>query len=264
MRTFVSLMLISVLAFAHCGALGARESGGKPGSVVESRTPARDEVHRSRVLSRLTPGQVDDARRQTKLSEPPGFQDAQTPTVEIAAKWADLQSRIQSEEKTLAACRTDSSSCSPAARRFLQIVELGRQRQGRARLGEVNRAINTGIRAASDWAQYDVDDFWSSPLETLSSGGGDCEDYAILKYVALRELGIAEGDLRFLVVDHARRRTLHAVLAVRLGEEWLILDNLTMIMANSADARNYYRPLFVLDHRNLMRRHEHSGTAPLS
>jgi hypothetical protein len=40
------------------------------------------------------------------------------------------------------------------------------------------------------------------------------------------------------------------VVAVHLGEEWLILDNSTLIMANSNDA-GHYRPLFVLDHRGV-------------
>ena len=40
------------------------------------------------------------------------------------------------------------------------------------------------------------------------------------------------------------------MVAVHLGEEWLILDNSTLIMANANDAR-HYRPLFVLDHRRV-------------
>jgi len=80
-----------------------------------------------------------------------------------AAKWRDVLARIDSEEETLAACRASLDACSPAARRLLQLVELGRQRAGRARLGEINRAVNLSIRAASDWSQYGVDDFWSAP-----------------------------------------------------------------------------------------------------
>jgi len=184
------------------------------------------------------------------LSEPPGLQRAEASTTDISAKWADLQSRIQSEEETLAACRAGSADCPAAARQFLQIVELGRQREGRARLGEINRAVNLSIRPVDDGVQYGVADFWSTPLATLGAGAGDCEDYAIVKYVALRELGIAPDDLRILIVHNPRRRTNHAVLAVHLGEEWLILDNRTLIMVNSADAR-HYRPLFVLDHRGV-------------
>ena len=157
-------------------------------------------------------------------------------TSDVSAKWADLQSRIQSEQETLAACRAGATNCPAAARRFLQIVELGRQHEGRARLAAINRSVNFSIKPVSDWAQYGVDDFWSAPLVTLSAGAGDCEDYAVVKYVALREAGIAPDDLRLLIVYYPRRRTNHVVVAVHLGEEWLILDNLTLIMVNSSDA----------------------------
>ena len=163
-----------------------------------------------------------------------------------AAKWRAVLARIDAEEETLAACRASPDACSPAARRLLQLVELGRQREGRARLGEINRAVNLSIRPTSDWTQYGVDDFWSAPLATIEKGAGDCEDYAILKYLALRETGISPDDLRLLIVSYPRRRTMHVVLAVRLDEEWLLLDNLTMVMVNSLEATQY-RPLIALD-----------------
>ena len=164
-----------------------------------------------------------------------------------AAKWRAVLARIDSEEETLAACRANLNACSPAARRLLQLVELGRQRAGRARLGEINRAVNLSIRAASDWSQYGVEDFWSAPLATIEKGAGDCEDYAILKYLALREAGISPDDLRLLIVSYPRRRTIHALLAVHLDQEWLLLDNLTMVMVNSLEATQY-RPLIALDY----------------
>ena len=164
-----------------------------------------------------------------------------------AAKWREVLARIDSEEETLAACRADLDACSPSARRLLQLVELGRQRAGRARLGEINRAVNLTIRATSDWSQYGIDDFWSAPLATIEKGAGDCEDYAILKYLALREAGISPDDLRLLIVSYPRRRTIHAILAVRLDGEWLLLDNLTMVMVNSLEATQY-QPLIALDY----------------
>jgi predicted transglutaminase-like cysteine proteinase len=164
-----------------------------------------------------------------------------------AAKWREVLARFDSEEETLAACRANLDACSPAARRLLQLVELGRQRAGRARLGEINRAVNLSIRATSDWSQYGVDDFWSAPLATIEKGAGDCEDYAILKYLALREAGINPDDLRLLIVSYPRRRTIHAILAVRLDGEWLLLDNLTMVMVNSLEATQY-QPLIALDY----------------
>jgi predicted transglutaminase-like cysteine proteinase len=90
-----------------------------------------------------------------------------------AAKWRDVLARIDSEEETLAACCASLDACSPAARRLLQLVELGRQRAGRARLGEINRAVNLSIKATSDRSQYGVDDFWSAPLATIEKGAGE-------------------------------------------------------------------------------------------
>ena len=66
---------------------------------------------------------------------------------EVPARWAELQSRILADEKALAACGTFDGPCSKAAQRLLSIVELGRKREGRARLGWINRAINLGYQA---------------------------------------------------------------------------------------------------------------------
>jgi predicted transglutaminase-like cysteine proteinase len=168
----------------------------------------------------------------------------------VSASWADLQSRFLSDEETLAACRSGAIGCSQAAERFLSIVELGRKYQERARLGWINRAVNLRIKPMSDWTQYGFIDFWASPLQTLASGAGDCEDYAIVKYAALRELGIAPRDLRLVIVQDSMRQTQHAVLAVREENEWLILDNRTMVMLAAEQARHYY-PLFVMDYRGV-------------
>src|SRR5436190_707965 len=129
----------------------------------------------------------------------------------LSTKWLELQSRIITEQDMLAACRSGDGNCSAAARRFLSIVELGRMREGRARLGEINRAVNLSIKPVSDLAQYGIADYWSAPLATLGVGAGDCEDYAVVKYAALRELGVDPDDLRLVVVSDIKRKTLHAV-----------------------------------------------------
>jgi predicted transglutaminase-like cysteine proteinase len=246
---------LTLAAGALAGALttsaimGRQDS--KPGTTALE--PVRNEtvVHwKVRRIALLTPSPKDHDQEHTVIREPFDLQLTEALPNEVSAKWADLQSRIRSEEETLTACRAGSSECPAAARRFLQIIELGRQHHGRARLGVVNRAVNLSIKPASDRAQYGVDDFWAAPLATLGAGAGDCEDYAIVKYVALREAGIVPSDLRLMIVRDTKRKTDHAVLAVRLGEEWLILDNRTLIMVSADDARQYY-PLFVLDHRGV-------------
>ena len=135
-----------------------------------------------------------------------------------------------------AACRRPRFSFSPSS-------TPRRAREGRARLGEINRAINLAIRPMSDLAQYGEIDVWSSPLVTFAHGAGDCEDYAIAKFVALRLAGISPDDLRIVVMRDTIRGEDHAVAAARLDGHWLTLDNRRMAMVEDAYVRNY-RPTF--------------------
>jgi len=171
----------------------------------------------------------------------------------LREKWLGVERKLDDERVQLALCDGDRENCvSPAALQLLAIVDNARAREGRARLGEINRAINLAIRPMSDMAQYGQIDVWSSPLVTLAHAAGDCEDYAIAKYVALRLAGIAADDLRLVVLHDIVRGEDHAVAAARLDSHWLMLDNNRMAMIEDADIRNY-RPLFVLDERGVMR-----------
>ena len=168
-------------------------------------------------------------------------------------KWLGVQRRLDDEMVQLALCEGDRDGCvSPAALRFLDIVDAARSRDGRARLGEINRAFNLSIKATSDLAQHGEADVWSSPLATLERSGGDCEDYAIAKFVALRRAGIAPDDLRIVVMHDTVRGEDHAVAAARLDGRWLMLDNRRMAMIADADIRNY-RPTFVIGQYGVMR-----------
>jgi len=168
-------------------------------------------------------------------------------------KWLGVQRRLDDEMVQLALCEGDRDGCvSPAALKFLDIVDAARLRDGRARLGEINRAINLAIRATSDLAQHGQIDVWSSPLATLARGGGDCEDYAIAKFVALRRAGIAADDLRIVIMQDTIHGEYHAVAATRLDGRWLTLDNRRMAMAEDSDVRNF-RPAFVIDQQGVMR-----------
>ena len=158
-----------------------------------------------------------------------------THTGPLAARWRILQPLLAREHAMVAHCRADASACTPAAERFASIVTAGAARSGIARLGEINRAVNLAIRPMSDQAQYGVPDIWASPLMTFGSGAGDCEDYAIAKFVALREAGMAAEDVRLVVVRNLPAHEDHMVAAARVDGRWLILDNRTMRLVADAD-----------------------------
>lgn len=171
----------------------------------------------------------------------------------VQQKWLSVQRRLDDELVQLALCDGDRDGCvSPAALKLLALVDAARAREGRARLGEINRAVNLSIKAVSDLAQYGEIDVWTSPLVTFGRGAGDCEDYAIAKLVGLRLAGIAPEDLRIVIVRDSARGEDHAIAAARLDGRWLTLDNRRMAMVEDVDARNY-RPLFVLDDSGAMR-----------
>jgi predicted transglutaminase-like cysteine proteinase len=68
-------------------------------------------------------------------------------------------------------------------------------------------------------------DYWQSAFETVATGVGDCEDYAIAKYVALRALDVPAEQLEF-TVGKLQNRGAHAVLLARTPEGPRLLDNL--------------------------------------
>jgi predicted transglutaminase-like cysteine proteinase len=214
----------------------------EPGPTHDSTTTALPQLASLSLPERNT--HISPSREPFDL---PAMNEAEGDT---PAKWSELRARILADERILAACATPNSPCPDAARRFLSVIELGRQHNGRARLGWINRAVNLGVRATNDWAQYGAIDFWASPLQTFASGAGDCEDYAIAKYVALRHLGIASDDLRLLIVLDTIRQAQHAIVAVRHGDQWLALDNRTMALLDVGQSRSYH-PLFVMDDRGV-------------
>ena len=135
-------------------------------------------------------------------------------------------------------------------RRLLAIVDEGCARSGRARIGVINRAINLAIIPTSDLVQWGVVDRWSAPLETFTTRRGDCEDYAIAKYVALQAAGVAPEDIELVVVRNTDTSENHAVVAVRLDGTWVILDNRRLALVPAREIR-HATPLFVIDEQGV-------------
>jgi predicted transglutaminase-like cysteine proteinase len=203
----------------------------------------------------LAAGTLDSFRPSelaTRSAEPFGLFASTLSWGGLREKWLGVERRLDDERVQLALCDGDRDRCaSPAALKFLAIVDNAKIREGRARLGEINRAVNLSIRSMSDMAQHGAIDVWSSPLVTFSAGAGDCEDYAIAKFVALQQAGISPDDLRIVIMRDAIRGEDHAVAAARLDGHWLMLDNRRMAMIEDADVRNY-QPLFVIDQNGVM------------
>ena len=186
------------------------------------------------------------------VAEPFGLKTIPISNGDVLTKWRGVEADISAESTILARCRVSAERCPSVAKAFLAIIAAGAKEKGRARIGVINRAINLAIRPMSDLAQWGVIDRWSAPLDTFTTGRGDCEDYAIAKYVALREAGIAEADVRLVILRDLATKQDHAVVSVRLddsasgGGGWIVLDNrwLTLVEDNEMPR---IAPMFVLD-----------------
>ena len=92
-----------------------------------------------------------------------------------------------------------------------------------SQLDAVNRYMNK-VRFIPDLRNYRQNDYWASPVEFMKNGG-DCEDYAIAKYMSLRALGVPDEWMRIIVLMDTAKRQGHAVLVVATDAGLMMLDN---------------------------------------
>ena len=155
-----------------------------------------------------------------------GTSEFRAASLDALPKWQRVLGQIEREQATYRACARASEACpSRAAVAWQSVVRSQLGRPSIDQLQAVNRFLNDWRYKADD-QNYGRRDHWATPLEFLRYSG-DCEDYAIAKYVTLRQLGFAPEQLRVVVVRDVVRDLAHAVLAVYLDDEVYILDNLT-------------------------------------
>ena len=96
----------------------------------------------------------------------------------------------------------------------------------------VNAFFDEHIQYATDDVVFKEKDYWATPSELFGHSRGDCEDYAIAKYVALLHLGIDSSKLRLIYVKakigRSRVTQAHMVLGYydSPSSDPLVLDSL--------------------------------------
>lgn len=126
----------------------------------------------------------------------------------------------------------DSGAASVAAWRDVLSQTAGQS--DAVKLRRVNDFFNRRIRFGDDSDIWGKPDYWATPLETLGRAQGDCEDFAIAKYVTLKLLGVAPEKLRLTYVKariggpQSTVVQAHMVLSYYPApdDEPLVLDNL--------------------------------------
>lgn len=96
-----------------------------------------------------------------------------------------------------------------------------------AQLAGVNDFFNQ-LDFVDDLDIWHVEDYWATPVEFLGVGRGDCEEFALAKYLTLRELGMPDDQLRLHYVKYVPYDQFHMVLswAAQPQQMPVILDNI--------------------------------------
>lgn len=134
-----------------------------------------------------------------------------------------------------------------AKNRFLfmnKTLEELRDKSDLEKLEGVNDFFNN-VRYSSDMKIYGMKDYWATPWEFLGRDKGDCEDYVIAKYFALKHLGIDPKKLYFSYVKSRRFKEPHMVLTYFETPKSipLVLDN-TNFKIFPADQRRDLVPVY--------------------
>jgi predicted transglutaminase-like cysteine proteinase len=117
----------------------------------------------------------------------------------------------------------------------------------RAQIDAINTFVNNHPYVA-DLVNWGTEDYWETPREFLDRNG-DCEDYAIAKFLSLRYLGFSNDALRIVVLQDLNLRIHHAILAVYLDGEILALDN-QIKAAISTERIRHYKPIYSINEQS--------------
>lgn len=111
-------------------------------------------------------------------------------------------------------------------------------------LSAVNEYMNKSTYIV-DPVNWGIPDHWATPDEFFLKDG-DCEDYAISKYVTLKRLGVDPENMRLVILQDENLRVAHAVLAVNLEGSYYILDNqVDSVLPH--DKILHYRPVYSIN-----------------
>lgn len=192
-------------------------------------------------------GQIQDATTRIalvqnsvqKIAHHPkifGSTEKRSTSLKAFTKWTDMFKRFNAS--------LNSNSGGAEISKFRQDLQALRNLPLNQMVTRVNSMMNAK-RYVTDNANYGQNDYWATPVEFFKRGG-DCEDFAIAKYTALKALGVPESRLRIAIVQDMQKNIPHAVLIVYTDQGPMLLDN-QIKTAKRVDRVKHYKPIFSIN-----------------
>ncbi len=172
-----------------------------------------------------------------------GYAETQSKNIQKFIKWREVVKRNSYQmDSDISSCVRNELAC--------KLVEWRIYLSGIQSLSHLDKiyAINNYVNSfpyIRDEKSSEVRDSWATPLEFFSRGG-DCEEFAIAKYFSLIFVGFQKESLRIVVVKDVLLNVYHAVLAVKINNRIIIMDNQIKNPTNHIVIK-HYMPLYSIN-----------------
>lgn len=158
-------------------------------------------------------------------------------------RWQKVMARFAQQEHSPDSACAAGANCPPEV--WKRTVAELKTLPLRARVEKVNDIFNRVPYVPAEVNWHDVA-YWETPYEFLARGG-QCQDYAIAKYLALLESGVPEQNLRFVVVHDNTVQLDHAITVVDVDGDALALDNQMTSVVPTQSLQLRYSPYYALN-----------------
>ncbi len=203
------------------------------GFAKKSHAAGISDVPSRLVLASVDADAINDIRSYPKLF---GAKEKRSKNLKAFTKWEQMFDRFDralskpSNQGVIKALQNELSSFKSSS-----VYDMAR---------DVNAMMNKKkyIVDSKNWGKSD---YWATPIEFMARGG-DCEDFAIAKYAALRALGVPENRMRIAIVQDEIKNMPHAILIVYSEKGPMVLDNQIKEM-RSAKRISHYKPIYSIN-----------------
>lgn len=174
------------------------------------------------------------------------YKEVRQSDIKYLSQWVSVLERHITDDVPEGNC-TESFFNRCHLKEWFSFLESIKNLPPQKQINAVNRYANKKSYVL-DIANYGMEDYWAIVKEFLYNGG-DCEDYAITKFFSLKWLGVSPDIFRIVILQDTNLRIPHAVLAVSINNDILIMDNQSQEVLSHKQIVHYV-PLFSVDEKN--------------
>ena len=175
-----------------------------------------------------------------------GYQEIQKQDLTLFPQWLSVLERQVLNLSDSKSCKsTQFNQCH--LRQWQSFLENIKSLPLLQQIKQVNKYANEK-EYILDIENYGIVDYWATPKEFLVNNG-DCEDYAIIKMLSMKWLGVDVNSMRVVVVQDTNLRIPHAIMAIQNKNDILILDNQIEEVISHLDIYHYV-PVYSVNEGN--------------